>query len=140
MTLKDATNEAIRDWCCNPIDTFYIIGSTMGPHPYPDMVAKLQSIISKEIKDQLQEKEGRDYPDYIVACIGGGSNASGSIYHYLNEERTKFILAEAAGKGIDTNESAATLHLGKPGIIHGSKTILMQDEDGQIIEIGRAHV
>ncbi|MDR0507435.1 MAG: tryptophan synthase subunit beta [Dysgonamonadaceae bacterium] len=134
MTLKDATNEAIRDWCCNPFDTHYIIGSVVGPHPYPDMVARLQSVISKEIKKQLQEKEGRDYPDYLIACVGGGSNAAGTIYHYLNDLRVKIFLSEAAGKGIDTPFSAATIHLGKTGIIHGSKTLIMQTEDGQIEE------
>ena len=134
MTLKDATNEAIRDWCCHPADTYYVIGSTVGPHPYPDMVARLQSVISEEIKKQLQEHEGRDYPDYLMACVGGGSNAAGTIYHYIDNERVKIILAEAGGKGIDTNLSAATIHLGKLGIIHGSKTLVMQDEDGQIQE------
>ncbi|GHT00059.1 tryptophan synthase beta chain [Synergistales bacterium] len=134
MTLKDATNEAIRDWCCNPANTHYIIGSTVGPHPYPDMVARLQSVISKEIKKQLQEKEGRDYPDYLVACVGGGSNAGGTIYEYLNDLRVKIVLAEAAGKGIDSGLSAATIQLGTVGIIHGSKTLLMQTEDGQIEE------
>ena len=134
MTLKDATNEAIRDWCCNPADTYYVIGSTVGPHPYPDMVARLQSVISKEIKIQIQEKEGRDYPDYLIACVGGGSNAGGTVFEYLNDSRVKIVLAEAGGKGIDTNESAATIHLGRTGIIHGSKTLLMQTEDGQVIE------
>jgi len=134
MTLKDATNEAIRDWCCHPADTYYVIGSTVGPHPYPDMVARLQSVISEEIKKQLHEHEGRDYPDYLMACVGGGSNAAGTIYHYIDDERVKIILAEAGGKGIDTNLSAATIHLGKLGIIHGSKTLVMQDEDGQIQE------
>jgi len=133
-TLKDATNEAIRDWCCNPVDTHYIIGSTVGPHPYPDMVARLQSVISKEIKKQLQEKENRDYPDYLLACVGGGSNAAGTIYEYLDDMRVKIVLAEAAGKGIDSGESAATIHLGTTGIIHGAKTLLMQTEDGQIVE------
>lgn len=133
-TLKDATNEAIRDWCCNPADTHYIIGSTVGPHPYPDMVARFQSIISEEIKKQLLEKEGRDHPDYLIACVGGGSNAAGTFYHYLNDDRVKLIAAEAAGLGIDTGESAATIHLGKKGIIHGSHTLVMQTEDGQIIE------
>ncbi len=134
MTLKDATNEAMRDWCCNPSDTFYIIGSTVGPHPYPDMVARFQSIISKEIKTQLLEKEGRDYPDYLIACIGGGSNAAGAFYHYLDETRTKLIAVEAAGKGIDTDETAASILRGKTGILHGSKSLIMQTEDGQIIE------
>lgn len=134
MTLKDATNEAIRDWCCHPADTYYIIGSTVGPHPYPDMVARLQSVISEEIKKQLLAHEGRDYPDYLIACVGGGSNAAGTIFHYLNDERVKIILAEAGGKGINSGMSAATIHLGRTGIIHGSKTLLMQNEDGQIIE------
>ncbi len=134
MTLKDATNDAIRYWCSNPSDTFYIIGSTVGPHPYPDMVARLQSVISAEIKEQMQEKEGRDYPDRLVACVGGGSNAAGTIFHYLNEERAKISLAEAAGLGVDSGESAATIVLGRVGIIHGSRTLLMQDEDGQIEE------
>jgi len=133
-TLKDATNEAIRDWCCNPADTYYIIGSTVGPHPYPDMVARLQSVISKEIKKQLLEKENRDYPDYLIACVGGGSNAAGAIYEYLDNPKVKIVLAEAAGKGIDSGESAATMQLGTVGIIHGSKTLLMQTEDGQIEE------
>lgn len=134
MTLKDATNEAIRDWCCNPSDTYYIIGSTVGPHPYPDMVSRLQSVISEEIKKQLLEQEGRDYPDYLVACVGGGSNAAGTIYHYINDERTKIVLAEAAGLGIDTGMTAATIQLGKTGIIHGSRTYVIQNEDGQIEE------
>ena len=134
MTLKDATNEALRDWCCNPADTFYIIGSTVGPHPYPDMVARFQSVISKEMKTQLLEKEGRDYPDYIIACIGGGSNAAGAFYHYLDETRTKLVAVEAAGKGTDTNETAASILLGHLGILHGSKTLIMQTEDGQILE------
>ncbi|MDR1436727.1 MAG: tryptophan synthase subunit beta [Candidatus Symbiothrix sp.] len=133
-TLKDATNEAIRDWCCNPSDTHYIIGSTVGPHPYPDLVARLQSVISREIKIQLPEKENRDYPDFLVACVGGGSNAAGTIYEYIDDLRVKIILAEAAGKGIDSGESAATIHLGTTGIIHGAKTLLMQTEDGQIRE------
>ncbi len=133
-TLKDATNEAIRDWCCNPADTFYVIGSTVGPHPYPDLVGRLQSVISEEIKEQLQEHTGRDYPDYLIACVGGGSNAAGTYYHYWDNPAVKIISAEAAGLGIDTNESAATIHLGTEGIIHGCKTLLMQDEDGQIIE------
>jgi tryptophan synthase beta chain len=134
QTLKDATNEAIRDWCCNPHDTHYIIGSTVGPHPYPDLVARLQSVISKEIKVQLQEKENRDYPDYLLACVGGGSNAAGTIYEYINDLRVKIVLAEAGGKGIDTGESAATIQLGTVGIIHGAKTLLMQTADGQITE------
>ncbi len=134
MTLKDATNEAIRDWCCNPVNTYYIIGSTVGPHPYPDMVARLQSVISEEIKKQLLVKEGRDYPDYLIACVGGGSNAAGTIYHYLDDERVKIVLAEAGGKGIDSGESAATILLGRVGILHGSKSLVMQSEDGQIEE------
>ena len=134
MTLKDATNEAIRDWCCHPADTFYIIGSTVGPHPYPDMVARLQSIISEEIKKQLLEKEGRDYPDYLIACVGGGSNAAGTIYHFIDDERIKIVLAEAGGKGVDTGLTAATIQLGKTGIIHGSRTYVIQSEDGQIKE------
>ena len=134
MTLKDATNEAIRDWCCHPSDTYYIIGSTVGPHPYPDMVARLQSVISEEIRKQLSLQEGRDYPDYLIACVGGGSNAAGTIYHYVNDDRVKIVLAEAGGKGIDTGMSAATIQLGKTGIIHGSKTLVMQSQDGQIEE------
>lgn len=134
MTLKDATNEAIRDWCCHPDNTFYIIGSTVGPHPYPDMVARLQSIISKEIKSQLPEKVGRDYPDYLMACVGGGSNAAGTIYHYLNDDRVKIVLAEAGGEGIATGKTAATIQCGTVGIIHGSRTLVMQTDDGQIVE------
>ena len=133
-TLKDATNEAIRDWINNPVDTHYIIGSVVGPHPYPDMVARFQSVISEEIKTQLKEAEGRDYPDYLIACVGGGSNAAGLYYHYLNDSRVRIIAVEAAGKGIDSGESAATSALGKEGIIHGSKTLLMQTIDGQITE------
>ena len=134
MTLKDATNEAIRDWCCHPADTYYVIGSTVGPHPYPDMVARLQSVISEEIKKQLKEQEGREYPDYLMACVGGGSNAAGTIYHYIDDERVQIVLAEAGGKGIDTGFSAATIQLGKMGIIHGAKTLVIQNEDGQIEE------
>lgn len=134
MTLKDATNEAIRDWCCHPDDTFYIIGSTVGPHPYPDMVARLQSVISTEIKEQLQEKVGRDYPDWLIACVGGGSNAAGTVYHYLNDERVKIVLAEAGGLGIDTDKTAASLQMGTLGILHGSRIKLMQNSDGQILE------
>lgn len=133
-TLKDATNEAIRDWINNPEDTHYIIGSVVGPHPYPDMVARYQAIISEEIKSQLQEVEGRDYPDHVVACVGGGSNAAGTYYHYLDRPEVNIIAVEAAGKGIDSGESAATSALGKEGIIHGSKTLLMQTPDGQITE------
>ncbi|MFT0716485.1 tryptophan synthase subunit beta [Flagellimonas lutimaris] len=133
-TLKDATNEAIRDWINNPVDTHYIIGSVVGPHPYPDMVARFQSVISEEIKTQLQEKEGRENPDYVVACVGGGSNAAGAYYHYLDNPEVGIIAVEAAGKGIHSGESAATSALGKVGIIHGSKTLLMQTQDGQITE------
>ena len=134
MTLKDATNEAIRDWCCHPADTYYIIGSTVGPHPYPDMVARLQSIISQEIKQQLMEKEGRDYPDYLIACVGGGSNAAGTVYHYLDDTRVRIVLAEAGGMGVDSGRTAATISLGKEGIIHGARTFVIQNEDGQIEE------
>ncbi len=134
QTLKDATNEALRDWICNPEDTFYIIGSVVGPHPYPDMVARFQSIISEEIKYQFKEKTGSEYPDYVVACVGGGSNASGSFYHFLDDEQVKLVAVEASGLGIESGETAATIALGDVGIIHGSKTFLMQDDDGQIIE------
>lgn len=134
MTLKDATNEAIRDWCCNPQNTFYVIGSTVGPHPYPQMVARFQSVISKEIRKQLKEQTGRELPDYVVACIGGGSNAAGAFYHFLNEPAVKLVAAEADGLGSETGESAATIKLGKEGIIHGSRTLVMQTEDGQITE------
>jgi tryptophan synthase beta chain len=133
-TLKDATNEAIRDWCCNPADTFYVIGSTVGPHPYPEMVARFQSVISFEMKQQLLEQTGRDYPDYVIACVGGGSNAAGAFYHFIDNEKVKLIAAEAAGKGLNSGESAATIHLGKEGIIHGSRTLVMQTDDGQITE------
>ena len=133
-TLKDATNEAMRHWINNPVDTHYIIGSVVGPHPYPDMVARFQSVISEEIRIQLQEKEGRDYPDYVIACVGGGSNAAGAFYHFLDEPRTQLIAAEAAGKGVNSGHSAATTFLGKPGVLHGSKSLLMQTEDGQVIE------
>ncbi len=134
QTLKDATNEAIRDWINNPHDTHYIIGSVVGPHPYPDMVARFQSIISEEMRWQLEEHEGRACPDYILACVGGGSNAAGAFYHYLDEESVRLVAIEASGKGIDSGASAATSVLGSMGIIHGSKTMLMQTEDGQIIE------
>ncbi|HKJ48917.1 MAG TPA: tryptophan synthase subunit beta [Christiangramia sp.] len=133
-TLKDATNEAIRDWINNPVDTHYIIGSVVGPHPYPDMVARFQAVISEEIKNQLQEKEGKEDPDFVVACVGGGSNAAGAYYHYLDNPEVGIIAVEAAGKGVDSGESAATSALGKAGIIHGSKTLLMQTGDGQITE------
>jgi tryptophan synthase beta chain len=133
-TLKDATNEAIRDWINNPVNTHYIIGSVVGPHPYPDMVARLQSVVSEEIQQQLLEKEGTTKPDYVVACVGGGSNAAGVYYHFLDDTDVKLIAVEAAGKGIHSGESAATSVLGKEGIIHGSKTLLMQTDDGQITE------
>ena len=133
-TLKDATNEAMRDWINNPIDTHYIVGSVVGPHPFPDMVARFQSVISKEIKEQLLLVEGRNYPDYLIACVGGGSNAAGTFYDYLDDERVKIICVEASGKGVNSGKSAATTKLGKTGIIHGSKTLLMQTNDGQITE------
>lgn len=134
QTLKDATNEAIRDWINHPENTHYIIGSVVGPHPYPDLVARFQSVISEEMQWQLQEKEGRAHPDLVVACVGGGSNAAGAFYHYLNDARVRLIAVEAAGKGIDTGESAATSVLGTKGVIHGSRTLLMQTDDGQIVE------
>ena len=134
MTLKDAVNEAIRDWCYHPEDTYYVIGSTVGPHPYPDLVARLQSVISEEIRRQLLEHEGRDYPDYLMACIGGGSNAAGTIYHYLDDTRVNIVLAEAGGLGIETGQSAATINLGRMGVLHGSRTLVMQDADGQVLE------
>jgi len=133
-TLKDATNEAIRDWINNPVNTHYIIGSVVGPHPYPDMVARFQAVVSEEIQWQLQEKENKTSPDYVVACVGGGSNAAGAYYHFLENTDVKLIAVEAAGKGIHSGESAATSALGKDGIIHGSKTLLMQTKDGQITE------
>jgi len=133
-TLKDATNEAIRDWINNPEDTHYIIGSVVGPHPYPDMVAKFQSVISEEIKWQLEEAEGRNYPDYVVACVGGGSNAAGAFYHYLDNEKVDLVAVEAAGLGVNSGKSAATTSLGTVGVLHGSKSLVMQDEDGQVVE------
>lgn len=133
-TLKDAASEAIHDWCTHPDDTFYIIGSTVGPHPYPDMVARLQSVISEEIQTQLSEKIGRDYPDYLVACIGGGSNAAGTIYHYIDDNRVKIMLAEAGGQGADTGHTAATINAGQVGILHGSRTLVLQTPDGQVME------
>lgn len=134
MTLKDATNEAMRHWINNPSDTHYIIGSVVGPHPYPDMVTRFQSVISEEIKAQLQEAEGNPFPDYVVACVGGGSNAAGAYYHFLEDEHVNLVGVEAAGKGVDSGESAATTALGRTGVLHGSKTLLMQTEDGQVIE------
>jgi tryptophan synthase beta chain len=133
-TLKDATNEAIRDWISNPTDTYYIIGSVVGPHPYPDLVTRLQSVISEEIEKQVKEVSGKETPDYIIACIGGGSNAIGSFYNYLNNDNVKLIAVEAAGKGVNSGETAATMVTGRAGIIHGSKTMLMQTDDGQITE------
>lgn len=134
MTLKDATNEAMRHWINNPSDTHYIIGSVVGPHPYPDMVARFQSVISEEMKAQLQQVEGNPFPDYVIACVGGGSNAAGAYYHFLNDEHVNLIGVEAAGKGVDSGESAATTALGKTGVLHGSKTLLMQTDDGQVVE------
>lgn len=134
MTLKDATNEAMRHWINHPTDTHYIIGSVVGPHPYPDMVARFQSVISEEIKKQLQHEIGNPYPDYVLACVGGGSNAAGAFYHFLSNEHVKLVAVEAAGLGINSGESAATTVLGKPGVLHGSKTLLMQTADGQVIE------
>jgi tryptophan synthase beta chain len=133
-TLKDATNEAIRDWINNPNDTHYIIGSVVGPHPYPDMVARFQSIISEEIRWQLKEKTGSEWPTHVLACVGGGSNAAGAFYHFLDEPSVQLIAVEAAGLGVDSGHSAATTALGKPGILHGSKSLVMQTEDGQVIE------
>lgn len=134
QTLKDATNEAMRQWINNPVDTHYIIGSVVGPHPYPEMVARFQSVISEEIKKQLSEKEGTENPDILIACVGGGSNAAGTFYHYYNTPQVRLVAAEAAGLGISSGKSAATTALGTPGILHGSKTLLMQTEDGQVTE------
>ena len=134
QTLKDATNEAIRDWINHPDDTHYIIGSVVGPHPYPDMVARFQSVISEEMRKQLLEKTGSELPNYVIACVGGGSNAAGAFYHFLEEPSVKLIAVEAAGEGINSGKSAATTQLGKPGILHGSKSLLMQTEDGQVVE------
>ncbi len=133
-TLKDATNEALRHWINHPVDTHYIIGSVVGPHPYPDMVARFQSVISEEIRVQLKEKTGKEFPDYVIACLGGGSNAAGAFYHFLDRPAVKLVCVEAAGKGVDSGESAATTVLGKPGMLHGSKTLLMQTDDGQVVE------
>lgn len=134
QTLKDATNEAIRDWINNPNDTHYIIGSVVGPHPYPDMVARFQSVISEEMRGQLLEKTGSELPKYVIACVGGGSNAAGAFYHFLDEPSVQLIAVEAAGEGINSGKSAATTALGKPGILHGSKSLLMQTHDGQVVE------
>ena len=133
-TLKDATNEAIRDWINNPVDTHYVIGSVVGPHPYPDMVARFQSVISEEIKKQLLEKTGSEFPSHVIACVGGGSNAAGAFYHFLDNENVKLVAVEAAGCGINSGLSAATTQLGTPGILHGSKSLLMQTADGQVVE------
>lgn len=133
-TLKDATNEAIRDWINHPDDTHYIIGSVVGPHPYPDMVARFQSVISEEMRKQLAEKTGNELPNYVIACVGGGSNAAGAFYHFLDEPSVKLVAVEAAGHGVNSGMSAATTQLGKPGILHGSKSLLMQTEDGQVVE------
>jgi len=133
-TLKDATNEALRDWIFNPVDTHYIIGSVVGPHPYPDLVTQFQSVISEEIKIQLTEKTGKSDPDYVLACVGGGSNAAGAFYHFLNNDKIKLIAAEAAGKGIETGEHAASISCGSVGVLHASKSLLLQTSDGQIIE------
>ncbi len=133
-TLKDATNEALRDWINNPVDTFYIIGSVVGPHPYPDMVARLQSVISEEIMDQLIDITGNPDPTHVIACVGGGSNAAGAFYHFLDHPNVELIAVEAAGEGVYSGHSAATTFLGKPGVLHGSKTLLMQTEDGQVVE------
>lgn len=133
-TLKDATNEAMRDWINNPVDTHYIIGSVVGPHPYPDMVARFQSVISEETRWQLKEKTGKESADYVLACVGGGSNAAGMFYHFLDDMDTRLIAVEAAGKGVNTGESAATTVLGREGVLHGSRSIVMQTADGQVIE------
>lgn len=134
QTLKDATNEAMRHWINNPVDTHYIIGSVVGPHPYPDMVTRFQSVISQEIRKQLQQRIGRETPNYVVACVGGGSNAAGTFYHFLHEPSVRLVAAEAAGHGVASGHSAATTALGKPGVLHGSRTILMQTDDGQVTE------
>ncbi|TDI70775.1 MAG: tryptophan synthase subunit beta [Bacteroidetes bacterium] len=133
-TLKDATNEALRHWINHPVDTHYIIGSVVGPHPYPDMVTRFQSVISEEIKIQLQQQEGRQNPDYVIACVGGGSNAAGAFYHFNQEQNVQLVAVEAAGQGLESGYSAATTSLGRPGVLHGSKTILMQTDDGQVVE------
>jgi tryptophan synthase beta chain len=133
-TLKDATNEAIRDWINNPEDTYYLIGSVVGPHPYPDMVARFQSVISKEMRKQLKEKTGNELPDFVIACVGGGSNAAGAFYHFLDDDEVQLVAVEAAGLGIESGMSAATTQLGSVGILHGSKSYVMQTEDGQVIE------
>lgn len=133
-TLKDATSEAIRYWCCHPEDTYYLIGSTVGPHPYPWLVARLQSVIGQEIANQLQELEGNATPDYLVACVGGGSNAAGTVLRFVDEPGTRIVLAEAGGKGVDSGKTAAKLARGRTGILHGARTYVMQDDDGQVEE------
>jgi tryptophan synthase beta chain len=133
-TLKDATNEAIRDWINNPNDTHYIIGSVVGPHPYPDMVARFQSVISKEVRWQLKTKTGSELPSHVIACVGGGSNAAGAFYHFLDEEDVQLVAVEAAGEGVKTGKSAATTQLGRDGVLHGSRSLVMQTEDGQVVE------
>ena len=133
-TLKDATNEAIRDWINHPANTHYIIGSVVGPHPYPDMVARFQSVISKETRWQLKNKTGNELPSHVIACVGGGSNAAGAFYHFMNEKEVRLIAVEAAGEGVDSGKSAATTRLGRDGILHGSKSLVMQTEDGQVVE------
>lgn len=133
-TLKEAVDEALKDWCDHPAETFYLIGSAVGPHPYPDMVARFQSVISQEIRRQLLEKEGREEPDYVIACIGGGSNAAGAFYHFINSPSVRLIAAEAGGEGVSSGRSAATIHLGVEGVIHGSRTLVMQTADGQVAE------
>ncbi|RAK11899.1 tryptophan synthase beta chain [Halanaerobium saccharolyticum] len=132
QTLKDATNEAIRDWVTNVEDTHYIIGSVVGPHPYPEMVRDFQRIIGDETKRQIKEKEGR-LPDYILACVGGGSNAMGIFYPFVEDKEVKLVGIEASGKGIDSGQHAATLTAGRVGVLHGSKSYLLQDDGGQII-------
>lgn len=134
QTLKDATNEAIRDWINNPIDTHYVIGSVVGPHPYPDMVARFQSVISEEVRAQLLEHTGKELPTHVIACVGGGSNAAGAFYHFLEEPSVQLVAVEAAGHGVHSGRSAATTQLGKPGVLHGSKSLVMQTEDGQVVE------
>jgi tryptophan synthase beta subunit len=134
QTLKDATNEAIRYWINNPNDTHYVIGSTIGPHPYPDMVARFQSVISFEMREQLKQKENRETPDYVIACVGGGSNAAGAFYHFIDDPSVKLVGAEAAGEGISSGKTAATITIGTDGVIHGCKTLLMQTNDGQVLE------
>ena len=133
-TLKDATNEAIRDWINNPNDTHYIIGSVVGPHPYPDMVARFQSVISKEVRWQLKEKTGSELPSHVIACVGGGSNAAGAFFNFLDEEKVQLVAVEAAGEGVHSGKTAATTQLGKQGVLHGSKSLVMQTEDGQVVE------